>query len=439
MSGIRLSRAIAHDGAAATVRLVHLGLGNFFRAHQAWYTDRLSDAENWGYAAYAGRSRGLAAALTAQDGLSTLVARAADGDRFEMIGSITRAHAATEHEAWLGDLASPEVVAVTLTITEAGYLQRSTGGLDLDRSDVQADLAALRLDPAAPVHTAPARLVAGLAARRRVDNAPIALVPCDNLPGNGSIAARMVRDFAEALEPGLANWIDDQVAFVSTMVDRITPATTPADIAEVASELGLDDACPVVTEPFSEWVLAGAFPAGRPRWEEVGATFTDDVTTAEHRKLWLLNGAHSLLAYAAPLRGHTSVADAIVDETCLGWVHEWWDVASRHLDQPTDELDTYRSALLERFANPRLTHRLDQIALDGDQKLPVRILPVLKAERAAGRLPAGATRVLAAWACQSDEDLRKVLAALDPALADDPDVVAAVIDQREELLGRHGS
>ena len=162
---------------------------------------------------------------------------------------------------------------------------------------------------------------------------------------------------------------------------------------------GFDDRCPVVSEPFHEWVLSGAFPAGRPRWQDAGATFTDDVTPYEHRKLWLLNGAHSLLAYAGSIRGHQTVAEAVADETCRSWLEEWWAVASPHLDQPAADVAAYRAALLERFANTRMHDRLDRIAADGSQKLPIRILPVLRAERAAGRVPAGATRVLAAWIC----------------------------------------
>ena len=150
----------------------------------------------------------------------------------------------------------------------------------------------------------------------------------------------------------------------------------------------------MVTEPFSEWVLSGRFAGGRPRWEDAGATFTDDIAPFEERKLWLLNGGHSLLAYAGSARGHETVADAVADETCRAALEAWWAEASRHLTLPTED---YREALLERFANPRMRHLLAQIAADGSQKLPIRILPVLRAERSAGRMPDGAVRVLAAW------------------------------------------
>ena len=209
---------------------------------------------------------------------------------------------------------------VTLTVTEAGYLRGADGGLDRGRPDVRADIEALRGDPRALVRTAPGRLVAGLAARRRADAGPITLVPCDNLPDNGAVAARVVRDLAELVDPALADGSTESVATVTTMVDRITPRTTPEDRRAVADATGLDDRAPVVTEPFSEWVLSGAFAAGRPRWEDAGATFTDDVEPFEQRKLWLLNGGHSLLAYAGSIRGHATVAEAAADDTCRAWL-----------------------------------------------------------------------------------------------------------------------
>jgi len=430
---------------APPVRLVHLGLGNFFRAHQAWYTDRAGG--DWGIAAFSGRRAELAEALNAQDGLYTLVTRAGDGDRFDVIGSLARAHPAAQHDAWLGCFRRPEVCGVTITVTEAGYLRCPDGGLDRDDDGVRADAETLRGDPGAPVHTAPGRLLAGLAARRGADAGPLALIPCDNLPENGAVAARVVSDMAELVEPGLRAWIEESVGVVTTMVDRITPRTTPEDIATV----GGADRCPVVTEPFTEWVLTGAFPSGRPRWEEAGATFTDDIAPFEARKLWLLNGGHSLLAYAGSARGHATVAEAVADDTCRAWLEAWWAEASAHLSQPEAELAAYRAALLERFANPRMRHLLAQIAADGSQKLPIRILPVLRAERSAGRMPGGAVRVLAAWirhlrdagapvadpradalaalaAGPLAEAVRRILEDLDPALAADDELVAAVLE-----------
>ncbi|HEX5879227.1 MAG TPA: mannitol dehydrogenase family protein [Actinomycetota bacterium] len=451
-----LSRAAGHGRPAAPARLVHLGLGNFFRAHQAWYTDRAPDAGDWGIAAFTGRSAELADALNAQEGLYTLVTRAADGDRFDVLSSLSRTHPAADYEAWLGYLASPDVRAVTITVTEAGYVRGADGGLDRDRPQVQADVETLRHDLTALVRTAPARLVAGCAARRRAEAGPLTLVPCDNLPDNGAVVARVVRDLAEMVDPGLAGWLAGSIAFATTMVDRITPKTTQEDLHTVKAATGLDDRAPVATEPFSEWVLSGPFPGGRPRWEDAGATFTDDIQPYEQRKLWLLNGGHSLLAYAGSARGHQTVAEAVADETCRAWLEEWWSEASRHLSLPAADVAAYRAALLDRFANPRMHHRLDQIAADGSQKLPVRILPALRRERAAGRLPEGAARALAAWVChlrgvgaavtdaRADqvvplaagplpEAVPRGLAALDPALADDGDLVAAVLAHADQL------
>jgi fructuronate reductase len=373
-----------------------------------------------------------------------------------VLSSISRAHAAADYQALLGYLGSPDVRAVTITVTEAGYVRGPDGGLDRDRPQVQTDVEALRQDLTAVVATAPARLVAGCAARRRADGGPLTVVSCDNLPGNGAVVARVVRVLAQLVDAGLADWIDSSVSYVTTMVDRITPRTTPEDLRTVAEATGLDDRCPVGTEPFSEWVLSGAFPGGRPRWEDAGATITDDIEPYEHRKLWLLNGGHSLLAYAGSILGHQTVAAAVADETCRGWLEEWWSEASRHLSLPQADLAAYRAALLDRFANPRMHHLLGQIAADGSQKLPVRILPTLRQERAAGRLPSGAIRVLAAWVCHlrgagapvSDaradqvvplaagplpQAVARVIVTLDPPLADDHELVAAVLADAEQL------
>ena len=445
--------------AAPPVRHVHLGLGNFFRAHQAWYTAHAPDAAEWGIVAFAGRSTrpsGALAALQAQDGLYTLVTRMADGDQFEVVSSITRVHLADEHAAWLGYLSDPRVQIITSTVTEAGYMRSIDGGVDLARPEVLRDLDALRTNLTAPVSTAPAKLVAGFAARRQAGAGAITMVPCDNLPGNGAAVARVVDHLASLVDPGLATWMADSVSYATTMVDRITPAPTAQDIASVRTATGKEDRATIVTEPFSEWVVSGEFAAGLPGWKEAGVTFTDDVGPFEERKLWMLNGAHSMLAYAGSIRGHITVADTMRDQTCVAWLHEWWDAASRHLSLPAPENDAYRGALVERFANPSLHHRLDQIAWDGSQKLPIRVLPTLRSEWAAGRLPDGATRPIAAWVCHLRGSgakvkdaraaevmplaagplpaaVRALLGKLDPELAADDAVVRSVLAQARAL------
>jgi fructuronate reductase len=451
----RLARTVAPP----PVRAVHLGLGAFFRAHQAWYTDGASDGAEWGIAAFTGRRPDLADALSAQDGLYTLVTRAADGDAFTVVGSLARACPGADHAAWLSTLASPDVRVLTTTITEAGYLRGPDGGLHLEDALVTRDLAALRDDPRAAVASAPARILAGLIARRAADAGPIALVPCDNLPDNGAVLTRVVHDLAEAVDPRLLEWLSATVTTATTMVDRITPQPTGADRAAVLAGTGREDAAPVVTEPFSEWVVSGSFPGGRPDWESAGAVMTDDVRPYEQRKLWLLNGGHSLLAYAGSQRGHATVAEAVADPHCLDLLQRWWSLCTPHLALGRADAEAYSAALLDRFANPRMRHALAQIATDGSQKLPVRLLPVLREERGAGRLPDVAVTVLAAWllhlcgagapvADVRADELRAlagqplpdavpaVLAALDATLADDTELVAAVRGRCADLSGR---
>ncbi|WP_353510336.1 mannitol dehydrogenase family protein [Intrasporangium sp.] len=383
---------------AAPVRLVHLGVGNFFRAHAAWYTEHATDAADWGYAAFTGRSPAIAETLAGQDGLYTLLVRGPDGARPEVISSLSAVHAGDDLDALRGYFADPVVAVVTITVTEAGYRRAADGGLDVAAKDVAADIAALREDPAGGVvTTTPGRLTAGLLARRAAMAGRIAIVPNDNVPENGEMAARVVGDLARAVDPVLEAWLAANVSFVTTMVDRITPRTTDDDRAEVARQLGVEDPAVVPTEPFTEWVLAGDFPNGRPDWDSAGAALVDDVRPFEQRKLWLLNGSHSLMAYGASTVGHETVADAIADPEVRSWVEQWWDAAAAHLSLPADDVDRYRQALLDRYSNASIRHLLAQIAADGSQKIPIRAVPVVQAELAAGRVSRGALRLVAAW------------------------------------------
>jgi fructuronate reductase len=456
----RLSRALPGMPPAAPIRSVHLGIGNFARAHQGWYTSRAPDADQWGIAGFTGRGPAVADALGPQDGLYTLITRDADRDTFEVMSALSAVHPAADHEAYLNYLASAEIALVTITVTEAAYLRGADGRLDTGRDDVQTDLAALRHDVRARVTTLPGRLVAGLLARRSADAGPLTILSCDNLPGNGEVTQTVVHDLAEHLDPALAAWIDDTADFATSMVDRITPGTTEADRAAVRKAQGYVDADPVPTEPFHEWVISGAFPAGRPAWDAAGAAIVDDVEPFEQRKLWLLNGSHSQLAYAGSILGHSTIDQAIADPDCRRWVTLFWDEASRHLDFPDDEIRAYRDALLTRFANPRAQDQLARIAADGSQKLQVRTLPVARAERAAGRLPTGCATTLAAWVLHLrglgapvkdagatsaqeaatggdlDAAVPAVLGVLDADLAVDRDFVAAVVEQAHALESR---
>lgn len=461
----RLSRGLLPGLPAAPVRIVHLGLGAFHRAHQAWYTQLADPDHEWGIAAFTGRSPQAAEELDGQDCLYTVIERSADGDAATIVGSIVEAHYGAELGRFVELLTSASTAVVTLTVTESGYRLDAAGDPDAADPAVVADIERLRAAFAATgtdgdrladarAETTLGRLLLGLEARRRAGAGPIAVVPCDNVADGGALVRHAVLALAEQIGSDTAHWIAEEVSFVSASVDRITPRTTPADRDTAATLTGYADAAPVVTEPFTDWVLSGDFPAGRPAWELAGARFVDDLEPYEQRKLRLLNGAHSLLAYAGPLRGHATVAEAVGDARCRAWVEEYWDETARHLPDGLG-LTAYRAALLERFDNARIEHRLQQIALEGVTKLRVRIVSTLLAERADGRSGVASLRVIAAWvrAVQGDDRpgdasgalvdtalaehgrdrTTALLRLIDPALADDPSIADDVERLAAEL------
>lgn len=401
----RLSR----DGVGAPTppeRIVHLGLGAFHRAHQAWYTAHASDADQWGIVAFSGRSRDLVDRLTPQGGVYTLVERGADGDRFEVVPSIVRVEAGDDVPAFVAAVADPDVAILTVTITEAGYRLDSSGVPDLADAAVASDLellgAALGDDGAPTTRSDPrpvsalGRVLLALDARRRAGAGPIALVSCDNLPDNGGLLRRALVDLARRVSSELPGWLEESVTVVSTSIDRITPGIdADSESLAVAEATGRVDAAPVVTEPFSDWVLCGDFPAGRPDWESAGARFVDDLEPWENRKLWMLNGAHTVLAALGRARGHAVVSTAINDPVCRDVVEALWDDDARQL--PEFDLTGYRIALIDRFRNPRIEHRLAQIALDSTMKMRLRIVPVALGELAAGRTAIGCAAAIAGW------------------------------------------
>lgn len=468
------------------LRAVHLGLGAFTRAHQLWYTqhanahaDRNSGADpgtGWGYAGFTGRTAGVADVLCAQDCRYTILERGPDGNRVEVVDALVAASPGADTGALLTALADPAVALATLTVTEAGYRRRGDGGLDTDDPVVRADLAELAAAAGAgrlpgPLGGVPTRLAAALAARRDAGAGPLALVSCDNLSGNGPALSRVVREAVAELADagsetgpytGLLDWMDQSVTFPSTMVDRIVPATGPDDLARVAELTGRPDPAAVVAEPFSEWVLAGSFPGGRPAWERAGAQFVGDVSPFEDRKLWLLNGAHSLLAYTGPVRGSRTIAEAAADPVCRAGVEALWDCVTPFLRFPPEQVTAYRAVLLQRFTNPGIRHTLAQVAGSGSQKLAVRIVPLVRRFLDAGEtVPAPLTGVLGAWlaylrgvgepvedsradvlvpaaAGPPREAARRVLALLDPGTAESAEVVAAVAAASTDLEGRAG-
>jgi fructuronate reductase len=422
MSAAPLSRTSC-GAPAAPVRMLHLGLGAFHRAHQAWYT-WASDMDNeWGISGYTGRRPDAADVLARQDSLYTLIERGPQADRFDLITSLSEARSGADLGAFAGQMAASSTALVTLTISEAAYRSDRQGGADRSDEELWQDAASLadivRSEQSrflagvedCTLATVPARLVLGLEARRRSGAGPLALVSCDNVSANGTVLRQVLTDVAREVDSGLAEWINSgAVSFVETSIDRITPATQPGDAAAVASATGWHDSSPVVTEPFSDWILSGEFPGGRPQWERAGARFVDGIQPFEQRKLWLLNGAHSLLAYAGIARGLRTVGEAIADDVLRRQVEAFWDEAMSHLDPALPDLLGYRRQLLARFGNSRIEHRLSQIAADGSTKLGLRIAPVARAERAAGRDAAASAFVLGSWIAT----LRSGGAAADP-------------------------
>ncbi|TPI81231.1 mannitol dehydrogenase family protein [Mesorhizobium sp. B2-8-9] len=390
-----------YDRKSVAPGIVHLGVGAFHRAHQAAYVDAcLADGESdWGIIGVSLRSPDTRDALAPQDGLYTLAIRDSAGEQLQVIGSIQSLHVAPEDPgAVLAALTDPGTRIVTLTITEKAYLRAADGTLDAAHPDIVHDLA----NPGSP-KTAHGFLAESLARRRAAGTPPFTVLCCDNLPANGATLHRLMVEFAElrdSREGGahLARHIADEVAFPSSMVDRIVPATTDADRARIAGELGIDDAWPVMTEPFRQWVIEDRFPAGRPAWEKFGVTMVEDVGPFEDMKLRLLNGAHSGIAYLGLLSGHATVDRAFADPSIRQFVDWLWAEAIPTLPQQAG-LDTsaYTAELAERFSNTALAHRTAQIANDGSQKLPQRIVASALARLEAGLLPEHLSLVVAAW------------------------------------------
>jgi fructuronate reductase len=378
--------------------VVHLGTGAFHRAHQACYFDALLDAghSGWMIRGASLRSAGVAEAMNPQDGLFTVMVRDGGEEHAQVVGSVRDVLVAPDDPAALvRALADPAVALVTLTVTEKGYcLDPATGALRVDDPAVAADIANI----AAP-QTAPGFLVAGLAARRAAGVAPFTVLSCDNLPENGQRTRAAVIALAQAVDPALANWIAAEVAFPSSMVDRIVPATTPDDIDNFESATGWRDEAMVKTEPFTQWVVEDWFCNRRPPLDTVGVQFTRDVAGWEKAKLRLLNGAHSAIAYLGGLAGYAHVHQAMAAPGFDVLIDALWDEAQTTLD-PVDGFDpaAYRAQLRARFANGALMHRTHQIAMDGSQKLPQRWLQtILAARKAGGDVPPALTLALAGW------------------------------------------
>ncbi|MDB5540413.1 MAG: mannitol dehydrogenase family protein [Devosia sp.] len=367
-----------YDRSTVTPGIVHLGIGAFHRAHMAAYVDSLlKDNPSWGIIGASLRRPDTREALAPQDFLYTLAIRDASGTQPRIIGSILDVlDANTQRAQLIETMANPAIRIVSLTVTEKGYCHDpSTGELDETHPDIVHDLA----HPDAPI-SAPGIIAAALDLRRRRGLIPFTVMSCDNLPSNGKTAGRIVRRFAELRGGGtnLTNYVQS-VSFPSTMIDRIVPATTEADRKIINEIIGLDDAWPIMTEPFTQWVIEDAFPAGRPPFETVGAQLVDDVEPYELMKLRMLNGSHSTMAYLGYLAGYQYVSEAIADPEIHQLIQGLMTKeVMPTLPMPRATLEAYRDQLLARFANPALKHRTWQIAMDGTQKLPQRLLGTIR-------------------------------------------------------------
>lgn len=371
-------RRPAYDRSRIKPGIVHLGIGAFHRAHQAVVIDDLlgQGATDWGIVGASLRSPDTRDALAPQDCLYTLAVRSGAGTEHRVIGSVLDTLVAPADPARLiARMADPATRIVSLTVTEKGYCHTpQTGELDVQQHDIVHDVQ----HPDAP-RSAPGFIVAALARRKAAGTAPFTVLSCDNLSANGHTAKRIITQFAALRSRELGRWIEDEVAFPSTMVDRIVPETTDADRAAVASALSMTDAWPVVTEPFTQWIVEDRFPAGRPDFAAVGVQLVSDVTPFEHMKLRLLNASHSALAYLGYLAGYETIAATMTDENFVALARQVMADAAPTLSMPAGtDLAAYSASLLQRFANPALHHRTWQIAMDGSQKLPQRLLGAMQ-------------------------------------------------------------
>jgi fructuronate reductase len=387
----------AYDRARVKTGVAHLGIGAFHRAHQAVvFDDALASGDlRWGVLGASLRSPGVRDQLNPQDGLYTLVVRDGADEHLRVIGAGRGVLVGPEDPAALvAAMADAEVHIVTLTVTEKGYrLDPATGDLLLDDPDVAADLA----DISAP-RTAPGFIVAALQARKAAGLKPFTVISCDNLPHNGQRIRAGVLAMASRIDPALAAWIEAEGAFPQTMIDRIVPATTPDDVARLTARLGVEDQGMVKAEPFTQWVIEDWFAGERPDFAAFGVRLTDAVEPWEDAKLRLLNGAHSAVAYLGALSGYEHVHEAVAVPAFRAFIEALWDQAQTTLNPPPGlDLAAYRDELMARFSNSAVMHRTRQIAMDGSQKLPQRLLAGAAERLTAGQGVEAMALGVAAW------------------------------------------
>lgn len=401
----------AYDRAGTRIGIVHIGVGAFHRAHQAVYLDDVLASEpDWAICGVSLNSRDVRDALQPQDGLYAL-ALLGQTPSLRVIGSIRELLFAREQrDEVLRRLADPLVRIVTLTITEKGYCLAGAD-LDLAHPEIVHDLAS----PDAP-HGAIGYVVAGLAARRKLHLRPFTVLSCDNLAENGRKLGRAVVQYAAKIDPELARWIESEVTFPCSMVDSITPATDDALRERVATQLGCNDAWPVQREAYTQWVVEDSFCNGRPAFERVGVTLSGDIAGYDRAKLRLLNAPHSALAYLGSLMGIETVAQAMATPVLAGFVERLMhDGIVPNVKAPDGfNAGAYVEAILARFRNPAIQHRLLQIAWDGSQKLPVRLLGTIGDALAAGHPIDLLCLPVAAWMQFVRRQARNGVALVDP-------------------------
>jgi len=379
--------------------IIHIGPGAFFRAFNAVYTAEAMHCKggDWGIRAVSLRSSGIRDNLAPQNYAYTSVALTPEGAKHDIVEVIEDILVAPENPvAVLAAMTSADIHIVSLTITEKGYCHNpATGDLQLDHPDIVYDLSS----PDTP-RSAPGFLVYALAKRRAAGLPPFTVLSCDNLPDNGALTRRVVLALAQKVDPELASWIEAEGRFPSTMVDRITPATTDADIATLADAKGYVDKGCVMHEPFRQWVIEDDFVGGkRPDWDAAGAQFVRDTTAFETMKLRCLNGTHSILAYLGYLAGYETIAETVADPAFAQLIDKVWmqEVLPTVTRPEGEDLAAYCAALKERYMNPAICHRTWQIAMDGSQKLPQRLLGAISDNLTAGRDVSILSLAVAGW------------------------------------------
>jgi fructuronate reductase len=411
---------------AQSTGIVHFGPGAFHRAHQADYVDRLLDGDpRWGIAAVSLRSGATVEALRRQKGRYTLAILDAE-PAYRTIRAHCRFHGPGEAQAVRRLLLDPEIRIVTSTVTEKGYCLAGDGTLDFAHPDMVHDLAA----PANP-RSLVGWLALGLADRRAAGLAPFSTLCCDNMAANGKKLRAAICAFAGRGDSELARWIAGEARFPDTMVDSITPAADEALRRKVRDATGFDDSIPVAREAYSAWAIEDILPPGAPDFAAAGVTITEDVAGHERAKLRILNGAHSALAYLGLPRGRENVADAMADP----WLADFVEAMVRDEIVPTLrapaglDLAEYATQILARFRNPAIGHLLSQIAWDGSQKLPYRLLDTIAEARAAGRPIARLALAVAAWMRFVQRAGRDIVDPLAHRFADLPDGNEALLDR----------